>query len=424
MEVEAVSISMEAAGTSMNRVKQPGQCSGCFCSGRKKGPTVRGGRLVPMALPVRTAKVWLPAANLQYGTDSGAAAVVHSIAAYHSGTYIGEAHAGLRQINLGSLCSGGSTAAAAAVDIVHGGSVADTGDIPSRDQCGVDRVDGDPRAADLADAAGRNGYMKLCIGAVAVAAAITAAVAAIVAATGAGAAVIAAGASAGAAGVGSTAGTAAGTGTGRTGAAAASAGAGTATGVGAAAVAAAGRTSIAGAPDAGAGIAGIIGTCHIQSKPPIQWFAPSYSAGGKSVRDFCREKIKAQGIAPGGSGPDCTAGRDPGREGEGSDPARKKILRKGEKLFLENPRETPGMKKNIPDRPPEKARSDAVFAEAAKKAEKLSKKVLTSGNRIDIINKQSAMTHKNKSEMLLWLSRQSTSLVRTRSPVRIWLAAP
>lgn len=262
-----------------------------------------------MALSVRTAKVWLPAANLQYGTDSGAAAVVHSIAAYHSGTYIGEAHAGLRQINLGSLCSGGSTAAAAAVDIVHGGSVADTGDIPSRDQCGVDRVDGDPRAADLADATGRNGYMKLCIGAVAVAAAITAAVAA----TGAGAAVIAAGASAGtrtaiiaaaaasagAAGVGSTAGTAAGTGTGRTGAAAASAGAGTATGVGAAAVAAAGRTSIAGAPDAGAGI---IGTCHIQSKPPIQWFAPSYSAGGKSVRDFLPGKIKAQGIPPGGPG--------------------------------------------------------------------------------------------------------------------------
>lgn len=316
MEAEAVSISMEAAGTSMNRGKQPGQCSGCFCSGRKKGPTVRGGRLVPMALSVRTAKVWLPAANLQYGTDSGAAAVVHSIAAYHSGTYIGEAHAGLRQINLGSLCSGGSTAAAAAVDIVHGGSVADTGDIPSRDQCGVDRVDGDPRAADLADAAGRNGYMKLCIGAVAVAAAITAAVAAIIAATGAGAAVIAAGASAGtrtaivaaaavsaaaagAAGVGSTAGTAAGTGTGRTGAAAASAGAGTATGVGAAAVAAAGRTSIAGAPDAGAGI---IGTCHIQSKPPIQWFAPSYSAGGKSVRDFLPGKNKGAGNCAGKAG--------------------------------------------------------------------------------------------------------------------------
>lgn len=324
---EAVSISMEAAGTSMNRVKQPGQCSGCFCSGRKKRPTVRGGRLVPMALSVRTAKVWLPAANLQYGTDSGAAAVVHSIAAYHSGTYIGEAHAGLRQINLGSLCSGGSTAAAAAVDIVHGGSVADTGDIPSRDQCGVDRVDGDPRAADLADAAGRNGYMKLCIGAVAVAAAITAAAAAIVAA----AAVAAA--SAGAAGVGSTAGTAAGTGTGRTGAAAASAGAGTATGVGAAAVAAAGRTSIAGAPDAGAGIAGIIGTCHIQSKPPIQWFAPSYSAGGKSVRDFLPGKIKARGIAPERPGPDCTAGGDPGQEREGSDPARKKILRKRENYF-------------------------------------------------------------------------------------------
>lgn len=269
-----------------------------------------------MALSVRTAKVWLPAANLQYGTDSGAAAVVHSIAAYHSGTYIGEAHAGLRQINLGSLCSGGSTAAAAAVDIVHGGSVADTGDIPSRDQCGVDRVDGDPRAADLADAAGRNGYMKLCIGAVAVAAAITAAAAAIVAATGAGAAIIAAAAvaaaAAGAAGVGSTAGTAAGTGTGRTGAAAASAGAVTATGVGAAAAAAAGRTSIAGAPDAGAGIAGIIGTCHIQSKPPIQWFAPSYSAGGKSVRDFLPGKIKAQGIATGGPGTDCTAGGDPG----------------------------------------------------------------------------------------------------------------
>ena len=91
---------------------------------------------------------------------------------------------------------------------------------------------------------------------------------------------------------------------------------------------------------------------------------------------------------------------------------------------MENPRGTPEMKKNIPDRPHEKARSDAVFAEAAKKAEKLSKKVLTSGNRIDIINKQSAMAHKNKSEMLLWLSRQSTSLVRTRSPVRIWLAAP
>lgn len=290
MEAEAVSISMEAAGTSMNRVKQPGQCSGCFCSGRKKGPTVRGGRLVPMALSVRTAKVWLPAANLQYGTDSGAAAVVHSIAAYHSGTYIGEAHAGLRQINLGSLCSGGSTAAAAAVDIVHGGSVADTGDIPSRDQCGVDRVDGDPRAADLADAAGRNGYMKLCIGAVAVAAAITAAVAAIVAATGAGAAIIAAAAvaaaAAGAAGVGSTAGTAAGTGTGRTGAAAASAG----------------RTSIAGAPDAGAGIAGIIGTCHIQSKPPIQWFAPSYSAGGKSVRDFLPGKNKGMGNRTGKAG--------------------------------------------------------------------------------------------------------------------------
>ena len=284
-----------------------------------------------MALSVRTAKVWLPAANLQYGTDSGAAAVVHSIAAYHSGTYIGEAHAGLRQINLGSLCSGGSTAAAAAVDIVHGGSVADTGDIPSRDQCGVDRVDGDPRAADLADAAGRNGYMKLCIGA----AAITAVVAAIVAATGAGAAVIAAGASAGtrtaaiiaaaavaaasagAAGVGSTAGTAAGTGTGRTGAAAASAGAGTATGVGAAAVAAAGRTSIAGAPDAGAGIAGIIGTCHIQSKPPIQWFAPSYSAGGKSVRDFLPGKIKAWGIAPGGPGQAVLPEEIPGRRGRG-----------------------------------------------------------------------------------------------------------
>ena len=277
MEAEAVSIRMEAAGTSMNRVKQPGQCSGCFCSGRKKGPTVRGGRSVPMALSVRTAKVWLPAANLQYGTDSGAAAVVHSIAAYHSGTYIGEAHAGLRQINLGSLCSGGSTAAAAAVDIVHGGSVADTGDIPSRDQCGVDRVDGDPRAADLADDAGRNGYMKLCIGAVAAAAA-------------------------GAAGVGSTAGTAAGTGTGRTGAAAASAGAGTATGVGAAAAAAAGRTSIAGAPDAGAGIAGIIGTCHIQSKPPIQWFAPSYSAGGKSVRDFLPGKNKGMGNRTGKAG--------------------------------------------------------------------------------------------------------------------------
>ena len=273
------------------RVKQPGQCSGCFCSGRKKGPTVRGGRLVPIALSVRTAKVWLPAANLQYGTDSGAAAVVHSIAAYHSGTYIGEAHAGLRQRNLGSLCSGGSTAAAAAVDIIHGGSVADTGDIPSRDQCGVDRVDGDPRAADLADAAGRNGYMKLCIGAVAVAAAITAAAAAIVAATGAGAA-----------GVGSTAEAAAGTGTGRTGAAAASAGAVTATGVGAAAVAAAGRTSIAGAPDAGAGIAGIIGTCHIQSKPPIQWFAPSYSAGGKSVRDFLPGKNKGMGNRTGKAG--------------------------------------------------------------------------------------------------------------------------
>ena len=312
MEAEAVSISMEAAGTSMNRVKQPGQCSGCFCSGRKKGPTVQGGRLVPMALSVRTAKVWLPAANLQYGIDSGAAAVVHSIAAYHSGTYIGEARAGLRQINLGSLCSGGSTAAAAAVDIVHGGSVADTGDLPSRDQCGVDRLDGDPRAADLADAAGRNGYMKLCIGAVAVAAAITAAAAAIVAAAGAGAAagtrtaIIAAAAvaaaSAGAAGVGSTAGTAAGTGTGRTGAAAASAGAGTATGVGAAAVAAAGRTSIAGAPDAGAGIAGIIGTCHIQSKPPIQWFAPSYSAGGKSVRDFLPGKNKGMGNRTGRTG--------------------------------------------------------------------------------------------------------------------------
>ena len=99
MEAEAVSISMEAAGTSMNRVKQPGQCSGCFCSGRKKRPTVQGGRLIPMVLSVQTAKVWLPAANLQYGTDSGAAAVVHSIAAYHSGTYIGEAHAGLRPVS-------------------------------------------------------------------------------------------------------------------------------------------------------------------------------------------------------------------------------------------------------------------------------------------------------------------------------------
>lgn len=331
---EVVSISMEAAGTSMNRVKTAGAMLRLFLFWQKKGPTVRGGRLVPMALSVRTAKVWLPAANLQYGTDSGAAAVVHSIAAYHSGTYIGEAHAGLRQINLGSLCSGGSTAAAAAVDIVHGGSVADTGDIPSRDQCGVDRVDGDPRAADLADAAGRNGYMKLCIGAVAVAAAITAAAAAIVAATGAGAAVIAPGASAGtrtaiiaaaavaaaaagAAGVGSTAGTAAGTGTGRTGAAAASAGAVTATGAGAAAVAAAGRTSIAGAPDAGAGIAGIIGTCHIQSKPPIQWFAPSYSAGGKNVRDFLPGKIKAWGIAPGGPGQAVLPEEIPGRRGRG-----------------------------------------------------------------------------------------------------------
>ena len=314
--MEAVSISMEAAGTSMNRVKQPGQCSCRFCSGRKKGPTVRGGRLVPMALPVRTAKVWLPAANLQYGTDSGAAAVVHSIAAYHSGTYIGEAHAGLRQINLGSLCSSSSTSAAAAVDIVHGGSIADTGDIPSRDQCGVDRVDGDSRAADLADAAGRNGDMKLCIGAVAVAAAITAAVAA----TGARTAIItAAAASAGAAGAGSAVGTAAGTG---------------------AAAAAAERISIAGAPDAGAGIAGIIGTCHIQSKPPIQWFAPSYSAGGKSVRDFLPGKIKAQGIAPGGPGPDSAAGGDPGQEGEGSDPAWNRILKKG-KLFLGDPQEYP-----------------------------------------------------------------------------------
>ena len=30
----------------------------------------------------------------------------------------------------------------------------------------------------------------------------------------------------------------------------------------------------------------------------------------------------------------------------------------------------------------------------------------------------------NYFKMLLWLSRQSTSLVRTRSPVRIWLTAP
>ena len=43
------------------------------------------------------------------------------------------------------------------------------------------------------------------------------------------------------------------------------------------------------------------------------------------------------------------------------------------------------MKENIPDRPHEKARSDAVFAEAAKKAEKLSKKVLTRVVNLDII---------------------------------------
>ena len=125
-------------------------------------------------------------------------------------------------------------------------------------------------------------------------------------------------AAAGAAGVGSTAGAAAGTGTGRTGAAAASAGAGTATGVGAAAAAAAGRTSIAGAPDAGAGIAGIIGTCHIQSKPPIQWFAPSYSAGGKSVRDFLPGKNKGTGNRTGkaGAGLYC---RRRSRAGEGGE---------------------------------------------------------------------------------------------------------
>lgn len=52
MEAEAVSISMEAAGTSMNRVKQPGQCSGCFLFWQKKGPTVRGGRLVPWCRPI------------------------------------------------------------------------------------------------------------------------------------------------------------------------------------------------------------------------------------------------------------------------------------------------------------------------------------------------------------------------------------
>lgn len=68
---EVVSISMEAAGTSMNRVKTAGAMLRLFLFWQKKGPTVRGGRLVPMALSVRTAKVWLPAANLQYGTDSG-----------------------------------------------------------------------------------------------------------------------------------------------------------------------------------------------------------------------------------------------------------------------------------------------------------------------------------------------------------------
>lgn len=263
----------------------------------KKKPTVRG-LLVSEALPIRTAGAVLPAANLQYGTDSGAAAVVHSIAAYHSGAYIVEVCAGLRQVNLGSLCSGGGTAAAAAVDIVHGGSIADTGDISPGNQGCVDRVDGDSRAADLADTAGGNGYMKLCISAVIAAVVITAVVtavvaaiaASIVAAAGAGAsrtasasagtraaiAAIAAGgaASTGAASAGGAAGPAAGTGTG---------GARTATGVGAVVITAAGRTSIASTPGTGAGI---VTTFHIQSKPPIQWFAPSYSAGRKSVRRF------------------------------------------------------------------------------------------------------------------------------------------
>lgn len=37
-------------------------------------------------------------------------------------------------------------------------------------------------------------------------------------------------------------------------------------------------------------------------KPPIQWFAPSYSAGGKSVRDFLPGKIKAMGNRTGKAG--------------------------------------------------------------------------------------------------------------------------
>lgn len=70
------------------------------------------------------------------------------------------------------------------------------------------------------------------------------------------------------------------------------------------------------------------------------------------MRDFLPGKNKGMGNPTGRTGADCAAGGDPGQEGEGSDTAWKKILRKWEKLFLENPRETPEMKKNIPDRPP------------------------------------------------------------------------
>ena len=181
----------------------------------------------------------LPAAYLQYGTDSSAAAMGYSSAPHHSGTYIGKACAAFWQVYLCRLCSSGCTAATTAVHIIHRSSITDTGDIPAANQCSIDRVDGDPGTADPAHATGRNGDMKLGVYTAAIAVLV-----AIVASSGATrgtSAFTGLAAAAGAVCVTGTARACAGSGSGR---ARAAAGSGAATG----------RTSIASAPGTGAGI--------------------------------------------------------------------------------------------------------------------------------------------------------------------------
>lgn len=61
-------------------------------------------------------------------------------------------------------------------------------------------------------------------------------------------------------------------------------------------------------------------------------------------------------------------------------------------IFQKKEAKPPEKAEKVPADTVRKPRIDAVYADVEKKEEKLSKKVLTSGAQVDIINKQSAMT--------------------------------